>query len=144
MKWKDDESGKTRCKDALTELMGYRNLSAKALADKSGVPFNTLRQITRGKTDLRSTSAGYLLMLASALEVDPMVLGGFRSVAEFKQEELSAMEPTVDPVIAELAEKISVLENEAALSKDLLRKAQSDIAALENKYSSMARRFHWN
>lgn len=76
-----------KCSAALNEIIRFRGVTIDELSRKCGIDAATLHKYTVTSLDLRQANAVDLMHLASALDVDPAILIGEKSIDEFKQKE---------------------------------------------------------
>lgn len=68
---------------ALNEIIRYRGYTIYDLSEKCGIPAEELHDYTVTSQDLREIRAIDLMNLAEALDCDPFILVGKKSVEEF-------------------------------------------------------------
>lgn len=68
---------------ALNEIIRYRGITLPDLSEKCGIPAEEIHDYTVTSLDLREIRAIDLMNLAEALDADPFVLVGKKSIEDF-------------------------------------------------------------
>ncbi len=76
-----------KCSAALNEIIGFRGITLEELSGKCGIDVDTLQKYTVTSLDIREAKPLDVMHLADALDVDPAILLGEKSIDEFKAQE---------------------------------------------------------
>lgn len=94
-----------KCSAALNEVIRYRGITLDELAKKAGIDADTLQKYTVTSLDIRQANALDVMHLASALDVDPAILLGEKSIDEFKNEQGHGIDPASLAYLREMMSK---------------------------------------
>lgn len=94
-----------KCSAALNEVIRYRGMTLEELSEKAGIDADTLQKYTVTSLDIRQASALDVMHLASALDVDPAILLGEKSIDEFTKEQGHGIDPSSLAYLREMMSK---------------------------------------